>query len=191
MPPPHHRFIAQDQIIVGNTVLYGATGGLLLARGRAGERFAVRNSGAVAVVEGVGDHGCEYMTGGAVVVLGPTGHNFGAGMSGGIAYVYDRKGHLPDLLNPQMVRLERIDNEDEAGDLEVLIRHHMQMTGSDLAAALLADWQEALGSFWRVVPEAAQAARPLQGVVAGLQGTPMTAPYALGERVAVARGAVG
>jgi glutamate synthase domain-containing protein 2/glutamate synthase domain-containing protein 1/glutamate synthase domain-containing protein 3 len=191
MPPPHHRFVAQDQIIVGNTVLYGATGGLLLARGRAGERFAVRNSGAVAVVEGVGDHGCEYMTGGAVVVLGPTGHNFGAGMSGGIAYVYDREGHLPDLLNPQMVRLERVEQEDEASDLETLVRHHMQMTGSDLAAALLADWQEALGSFWRVVPEAAQAARPLQGVVASLQGTPMTAPYALGERGAVARGAVG
>jgi glutamate synthase domain-containing protein 2/glutamate synthase domain-containing protein 1/glutamate synthase domain-containing protein 3 len=168
--PPHHHFKAEEQIIVGNTVLYGATGGLLLARGRAGERFAVRNSGAVAVVEGVGDHGCEYMTGGVVVVLGPTGRNFGAGMSGGIAYVYDREGCLPGLLNPQMVRLERVESENEAADLEALIRHHAQLTGSDHAASLLADWSDALALFWRVVPEtAAQTARPLHHVVASLQ----------------------
>ncbi len=173
MPPPHHRFIAQEQIIIGNTVLYGATGGLLLARGRAGERFAVRNSGAVAVVEGVGDHGCEYMTGGAVVVLGPTGHNFGAGMSGGIAYVYDPDGCLPGLLNPQMVRMERVESEAEGHDLEALIRHHAQVTGSDIATWMLVHWQDALGSFWRVVPEAAQASRPLQAVAASLQAAPI------------------
>src|SRR5579871_192741 len=174
MPPPEHRFNAQEQIIVGNTVLYGATGGLLLARGRAGERFAVRNSGAVAVVEGVGDHGCEYMTGGAVVVLGPTGHNFGAGMSGGIAYVYDPEGCLPGLLNPQMVRLENIENETEAADLKALIRQHAQMTGSDIAFKLLANWEQALASFWRVAPEAAdQATQPLRPVVASLNNTPI------------------
>jgi glutamate synthase (NADPH/NADH) large chain/glutamate synthase (ferredoxin) len=192
MPPPHHRFNAQEQIIVGNTVLYGATGGLLLARGRAGERFAVRNSGAVAVVEGVGDHGCEYMTGGVVVALGPTGQNFGAGMSGGIAYVYDREQRLPDHLNPQMVRLERIESDAEAADLEALIRHHAQVTGSDLAASLLTGWQDALAAFWRVVPETAtEAARPLQTVVSGLQLAPGAPPYALGERVAAVRRMTG
>ncbi len=180
MPPPHHRFSAQEQIIVGNTVLYGATGGRLLVRGRAGERFAVRNSGAVAVVEGVGDHGCEYMTGGAVVVLGPTGQNFGAGMSGGIAYVYDQENRLPDFLNPQMVRLERIESQAEARDLEALLRYHAQMTGSDLAASLLACWQEALASFWRVVPEAGvRAERPLEPFVADLHPAISVVPYAL------------
>ena len=165
MPPTHHRYLAHEQVIMGNTVLYGATGGILLANGRAGERFAVRNSGAIAVVEGVGDHGCEYMTGGVVVVLGRTGRNFGAGMSGGVAYVFDDEDCLPTHLNAQMVRLERIEHEGEAADLAALLRHHAQMTGSDHAVALLADWQHALGSFWRVVPEtAAQAARPLQGV---------------------------
>ncbi len=183
MPPPHHRFSAQEQIIAGNTVLYGATGGLLLVRGRVGERFAVRNSGAVAVVEGIGDHGCEYMTGGTVVVLGPTGHNFGAGMSGGIAYVYDPENCLPSLLNPQMVRLEHIGSEAESADLAALIRYHAQMTGSDLAASLLACWQDTLATFWKVVPETAgEVARPLQTVVASLQSAPHTPPYALGER---------
>ncbi|HEU5369924.1 MAG TPA: glutamate synthase-related protein, partial [Ktedonobacterales bacterium] len=192
MPPPHHTFSAQEQIIVGNTVLYGATGGLLLARGRAGERFAVRNSGAVAVVEGVGDHGCEYMTGGAVVVLGPTGHNFGAGMSGGIAYVYDREGCLPGLLNPQMVRLERVEREAEAADLETLIRHHAQMTGSDLAARLLRHWQDAVASFWRVAPETAGTIeRPLETFVAGLHPTASVVPFALTSQGASARQKTG
>ncbi len=188
MPPPHHRFSAQEQIIVGNTVLYGATGGRLLVRGRAGERFAVRNSGAVAVVEGVGDHGCEYMTGGAVVVLGPTGRNFGAGMSGGIAYVYDREHCLPGLLNPQMVRLERIATEAEAADLEALIRHYAQMTGSDLAASLLDGWPEALASFWRVVPDAGVGVeRPLERFVADLYPASSTVPYALAGQEAARR----
>ena len=101
MPPTHHRYLAHEQVIMGNTVLYGATGGILLANGRAGERFAVRNSGAIAVVEGVGDHGCEYMTGGVVVVLGRTGRNFGAGMSGGVAYVFDDEDCLPPTSTPK------------------------------------------------------------------------------------------
>jgi glutamate synthase (ferredoxin) len=183
-PPRRHRFRAQEQIIVGNTVLYGATGGLLLARGRAGERFAVRNSGAVAVVEGVGDHGCEYMTGGAVVVLGPTGLNFGAGMSGGIAYVYDEGNNFSCRLNSQMVRLERVEREAEAADLEALIRYHAEMTGSDLAAALLKRWPKALSSFWRVVPEtAAAAAQPLRHVVSNLPPAPVAPRYPFAARV--------
>jgi glutamate synthase (NADPH/NADH) large chain/glutamate synthase (ferredoxin) len=192
MPPPHHRYSAEEQIIIGNTVLYGATGGRLLVRGRAGERFAVRNSGAVAVVEGVGDHGCEYMTGGAVVVLGPTGRNFGAGMSGGIAYVYDRGNCLPSLLNRQMVRLERIDREAEAADLETLVRHHAQMTGSDLAASLLARWHDALASFWRVVPETAVTTeRPLETLVADLHPASSVVPSVLIGQETSARRMIG
>jgi glutamate synthase (NADPH/NADH) large chain/glutamate synthase (ferredoxin) len=154
MPPPRARFDAAAQAIMGNTVLYGATGGLLLARGRAGERFAVRNSGAVALVEGVGDHGCEYMTGGVVVVLGPTGRNFAAGMSGGIAYVLDDEGCLPRRVNGELVALERIADgaEPEAEALAALIAHHRQATGSERAAALLADWRGTLDRMWRVRP---------------------------------------
>jgi glutamate synthase domain-containing protein 2/glutamate synthase domain-containing protein 1/glutamate synthase domain-containing protein 3 len=184
MPQPHHRFSAREQIILGNTALYGATGGLLLAQGRAGERFAVRNSGAVAVVEGVGDHGCEYMTGGVVVVLGPTGRNFGAGMSGGVAYVYDEENQLPGLLNPDMVRLGRIANEGEAEDLAALLRCHAQMTGSDLAAVLLTVWQDVVASFWRVVPEAASGIdRPLEPVVSSVSPSPglITSAALLGQ----------
>ena len=104
--------MAEDNIIAGNVIVYGATGGELYLRGVVGERFCVRNSGATAVVEGVGDHGCEYMTGGRVVVLGPTGRNFGAGMSGGIAYVYDPDGAFPALVNHEMVELEPLDDDD-------------------------------------------------------------------------------
>ncbi len=194
MPPPYHNSRAHEQTIMGNTVLYGATGGLLLARGQAGERFAVRNSGAVAVVEGVGDHGCEYMTGGTVVVLGPTGCNFGAGMSGGVAYVFDRETRLPGLVNPELVRLERIANEGEADDLTVLLRYHAQMTGSDLASLLLATWQDALPSFWRVVPQTAtQTTRPLQSVVSSLHLAPSapTPVFPLRESEAARREAAG
>ena len=111
-PPAPAGFVAEEQIIAGNVILYGATGGEAFIRGVVGERFAVRNSGAVAVVEGVGDHGCEYMTGGRVVVLGSTGRNFGAGMSGGVAFVWDPDGSFPALLNPEMVDLEECDEED-------------------------------------------------------------------------------
>ena len=106
------RFAAEDNIIAGNVIGYGATGGELFLRGVVGERFCVRNSGATAVVEGLGDHGCEYMTGGRVVVLGPTGRNFGAGMSGGVAYVYDPDGAFPALVNHEMVELETLDEDD-------------------------------------------------------------------------------
>ena len=111
-PPADAAFVAEENVIVGNTVLYGATAGRAFFRGVAGERFAVRNSGASAVVEGVGDHGCEYMTGGRVVVLGPTGRNFAAGMSGGIAYVLDRDGTFAERCNPQLVGLEALDDDD-------------------------------------------------------------------------------
>ncbi len=191
MPPPHHRFAAHEQVIVGNTVLYGATGGVLLARGRAGERFAVRNSGAIAVVEGVGDHGCEYMTGGAVVVLGPTGRNFGAGMSGGIAYVYDVEGCLPGRLNTQMVRLERVSDEAEAEDLAALLAYHAQTTGSDLAASILANWPAALDLFWRVAPETAAATHPLQACMAGLRPALGGVPYSLSAQPALAQRRTG
>jgi glutamate synthase domain-containing protein 2/glutamate synthase domain-containing protein 1/glutamate synthase domain-containing protein 3 len=170
MPSPHHRFVAHEQVIVGNTVLYGATGGMLLACGRAGERFAVRNSGAIAVVEGMGDHGCEYMTGGVVVVLGATGRNFAAGMSGGVAYVYDERDDFPARLNAQMVRLERVTVPTEADDVRALIWYHAQATQSDRAAMLLADWPAALARFWRVVPQTGESsARPLETLAANLR----------------------
>jgi glutamate synthase (ferredoxin) len=176
-PHSSHRFGARDQVIMGNTVLYGATGGLLLARGRAGERFAVRNSGAVAVVEGIGDHGCEYMTGGAVVVLGPTGRNFGAGMSGGVAYAYDPDERLPALLNPEMVDLARLDGDDEADDLFALVSFHAQASGSDLAAELIGAWLDAVPRFWRVSPRiATTSVRPLARTVEHLRLTRFAVP---------------
>jgi glutamate synthase domain-containing protein 3 len=144
---------AGNPYLVGNTVLYGATGGRLFIAGRAGERFAVRNSGAVAVVEGAGDHACEYMTAGAVVVLGPTGRNFGAGMSGGEAYVHDPEGMLADRLNPQLVAAYR----PTPGQLESLrrvVRLHYEATGSAVADALLADWEAAASDVVRVAPVA-------------------------------------
>ncbi|MST32956.1 glutamate synthase large subunit, partial [Acidimicrobiaceae bacterium USS-CC1] len=140
-----------EQIIAGNVLLYGATGGEAFVAGRVGERFAVRNSGAVAVVEGVGDHGCEYMTGGRVVVLGPTGRNFGAGMSGGIAYVWDPDRRLPERLNPEMVALEDPDGDDLAW-LERTVGRHRGLTGSALAGRLLADWPAARRAFRKVMP---------------------------------------
>ncbi len=144
---------AGDPVLLGNTVLYGATGGELYCAGRAGERFAVRNSGAVAVVEGVGDHGCEYMTSGTVVVLGEAGRNFGAGMSGGKAYVYDPAGVFPQRLNDDLVALARVSNDAE---LRRIVERHVRYTGSELGAALLADWDVLL--FWHVAPRAEVAA---------------------------------
>ncbi|MBF0460419.1 MAG: glutamate synthase large subunit [Magnetococcales bacterium] len=150
-PHPKSTLVAEDNIIVGNTLLYGATGGEAYFRGIAGERFAVRNSGASAVVEGVGDHGCEYMTGGVVVVLGQTGRNFGAGMSGGIAFVYDVRGTFADLYNPAMVTLQSVDAEDEVS-LRALLEKHVHYTGSVVAAHVLAHWQESLPRFFKVMP---------------------------------------
>ena len=145
---------AGDPYLAGNTVLYGATGGQLFIAGRAGERFAVRNSGATAVVEGVGDHACEYMTGGTVVVLGPVGWNLGAGMTGGEAFVWDPHVELPAKTNSELVDLERIDG-DASERLFKLIELHAELTGSPKAAYLMHDRENQIGSFWRVAPRAA------------------------------------
>jgi glutamate synthase (NADPH/NADH) large chain len=150
-PPRDARFAADENVIVGNTVLYGATSGRAFFDGRAGERFAVRNSGARAVVEGVGDHGCEYMTGGTVVVLGTTGRNFAAGMSGGVAYVLDEDGAFAGRCNLAMVELSPIDDEDE-DEVRALVEEHAKRTSSEKAARLLADWDEARRRFVKVMP---------------------------------------
>jgi len=146
-------FEAEHNVIVGNTVLYGATAGRAFFRGLAGERFAVRNSGASAVVEGVGDHGCEYMTGGCVVVLGPTGRNFAAGMSGGVAYVLDEHDAFRARCNPGMVGLDELDDAD-AAQLRELIVEHQQRTDSPVAQGLLDRWAQLLaaGAFVKVMP---------------------------------------
>ncbi len=150
-PPEGSPFAPEEQVIVGNVVLYGATGGEVFVSGLAGERFCVRNSGALAVVEGVGDHGCEYMTGGRVVVLGPVGRNFAAGMSGGIAYVHDPEATLAERLNPELVDLEPLDEEDKAF-LATVVRRHQEETGSPLAARLLEEAPGVWGRFVKVMP---------------------------------------
>ncbi len=150
-PPPTSRFNAEDEIIAGNVILYGATAGEAFIRGQVGERFCVRNSGALAVVEGVGDHGCEYMTGGKVVVLGPTGRNFGAGMSGGVAFVYDPGRTFDRRVNTGLVDLEPLAEEDAEWLMEVVGRHRDE-TGSAVAARLLSDWQGATADMVKVMP---------------------------------------
>jgi glutamate synthase (NADPH/NADH) large chain len=145
-------FVAEDNIIAGNVALYGATGGEAYLRGQVGERFCVRNSGATAVVEGVGDHGCEYMTGGRVVVLGPTGRNFAAGMSGGIAFVYDPDEKFASLVNYEMVELVPLDDDDREW-LRGTIARHRELTGSDVADRLLGQWGSEVGAFRKVMPE--------------------------------------
>ena len=147
-PDQAATFDASEQIIAGNVIGYGATGGELFLRGQVGERFCVRNSGATAVVEGVGDHGCEYMTGGRVVVLGPTGRNVAAGMSGGYAFVLDLD---PALVNPELVDLVPVTGE-AAAELEHLVRRHGEETGSTVAAELLADWPASVTRFTQVMP---------------------------------------
>jgi glutamate synthase domain-containing protein 3 len=132
--------------------LYGATGGEAFFRGRAAERFCVRNSGARAVIEGVGDHGCEYMTGGRVIVLGPTGRNFAAGMSGGVAFVWDRRGDFNLNCNLATVELESIDSDDEEAEVRELIEKHLQFTQSSLAAAALENWDRFLSECVKVMP---------------------------------------
>ena len=152
VPPEGYRYAAHDNVIVGNTVLYGATGGELFVQGVAGERFAVRNSGATAVVEGVGDHGCEYMTGGTVVVLGGTGNNFAAGMSGGIAYVFDQSGLFDTRCNLGMVDIEAVWGEEDKDRLRELIERHDEYTGSERARMILDDWEATLPLFVKVMP---------------------------------------
>jgi len=157
-PPAAARYASQDTVIVGNTCLYGATGGEFYAAGRAGERFGVRNSGALAVIEGIGDHGCEYMTGGTVVVLGRTGLNFGAGMTGGFAYVLDLERQFVDRYNHELVDIHRISLEGMENHLHHLrgvLRGHAEYTGSAWSGKLLADFRDVLHKFWLVKPKAA------------------------------------
>ncbi len=151
-PPSGSRFVPEDNIIIGNTVLYGATAGELYAAGVAGERFAVRNSGAQAVVEGVGDHGCEYMTGGVVVVLGPTGRNFAAGMSGGVAFVFDRGRQFKSNCNLEMVELEAMVDESDIWLAYQMIEKHVQYTDSALGRRILDNWELMVSSFVKVMP---------------------------------------
>jgi glutamate synthase (ferredoxin) len=152
IPPRESTFVPRENIIIGNVALYGATGGEVYIRGMAGERFAVRNSGATAVVEAVGDHGCEYMTGGRVVVLGTTGRNFAAGMSGGVAYVLDEKNQLAANLNPEMVDVETLDDVEEVLLVHGLIQKHKNYTNSAVAEELLNDWDNAVSHFKKVMP---------------------------------------
>jgi glutamate synthase (NADPH/NADH) large chain len=157
-PPPDSCLASQENVIMGNTCLYGATGGRLYAAGRVGERFAVRNSGAVAVVEGAGDHCCEYMTGGVVVLLGDTGLNFGAGMTGGFAFVYDRHNTFADRYNHELLDICRIDTENTGAHrklLKELVNTFVKETGSVWGQALVDDYDACLGKFWLAKPRSA------------------------------------
>jgi glutamate synthase (NADPH/NADH) large chain len=152
-PTVSSPLVPHDNAIIGNTVLYGATAGKLFASGRAGERFAVRNSGADTVVEGIGSNGCEYMTGGTAVILGPTGVNFAAGMTGGMAFVWDPDDSFKLKVNPETVVWQRIDNLHWDRAARVLIEEHVRETRSPLGARLLNDWDRELERFWQVVPK--------------------------------------
>ncbi len=152
VPPAGSTFAPEDNIIAGNTLLYGATSGEIYINGRVGERFCVRNSGATAVVEGVGDHCCEYMTGGRTVVLGTTGRNFAAGMSGGVAYVWDPHGDFDYFCNMEMVELSLIEEMADNRELHRLISSHYKHTRSPLAARMLDDWENFVGQFIKVIP---------------------------------------
>ncbi|WP_337098219.1 glutamate synthase large subunit [Paenibacillus sp. YIM B09110] len=152
-PSPKASFVAEENVIIGNTALYGGTDGQAYIRGIAGERFAVRNSGVNVVVEGVGDHGCEYMTGGRVVILGATGRNFAAGMSGGVAYVYDAEGDFYKHCNIEMVLLERVEEEADIAELRGMIERHVQYTDSAIGARVLGDWNGSLAKFVKVIPK--------------------------------------
>jgi glutamate synthase (ferredoxin) len=159
-------------VIVGNTCLYGATGGMMFANGLAGERFAVRNSKGTAVIEGAGDHCCEYMTGGVIVVLGKVGRNVGAGMTAGLAYFLDEDGNFPELVNLEIVKLQRVMTPAGSQQLQDLIRTHAECTSSPKAKVILANWDEFLPKFWQVVP-------PSEA------DTPEVNPNAVTEKVAV------
>ena len=152
-PMVSSTLVARDHTIIGNTVLYGATSGRLFAAGRAGERFAVRNSGATVVVEGCGANGCEYMTGGVAVVLGSTGDNFGAGMTGGMAFVHDADGGFARRINPDSIVLARIASAHWDGVLRALVEEHVAETGSKWGGELLLDWDRSRGRFWQVCPK--------------------------------------
>ncbi len=151
-PPEESVFAWDKNVIIGNTCLYGATGGVLYAAGRAGERFAVRNSGGMAVVEGLGDHGCEYMTGGIVLVLGETGRNFGAGMTGGRAYVLDRARTFERRVNLELVELQRLEGSEDVDNVRTLLERHFVATQSNVALTVLSNWEDHQELFWMVVP---------------------------------------
>jgi glutamate synthase (ferredoxin) len=151
-PPEGSTFVPEENIIIGNVAFYGATSGEAYIRGMAGERFCVRNSGLNAVIEAVGDHGCEYMTGGKVVVLGRTGRNFAAGMSGGIAYVLDEAGDFPTRCNRQMVGLEKLEDPEEVGEVRQMIQRHAEYTRSQRAWKVLASWEQFVPKFVKVMP---------------------------------------
>ena len=152
-PPKGIRYKAEENIIIGNVALYGATSGKVFINGVAGERFAVRNSGATAVVEGVGDHGCEYMTGGRVAVLGGTGKNFAAGMSGGVAYVLDMENDLYTRVNKEMVHIEHVTTKMDVGELKSMIEEHVANTNSELGKKILDNFTEYLPKFKKIIPE--------------------------------------
>ncbi len=152
-PPRGATFVPEDNILIGNVALYGATSGEAYFSGVAGERFAVRNSGALAVVEATGDHGCEYMTGGRVIVLGTTGRNFAAGMSGGIAYVWDEAGDFAQRCNLEMVGLVPLAEAEEIAAVRRLVQRHADYTGSQRARRLLAAWDAAVSKFIKVLPK--------------------------------------
>jgi glutamate synthase (NADPH/NADH) large chain len=151
-PPKSSTFKPEDNILVGNVIMYGATSGESYFNGIAAERFCVRNSGATAVVEGIGDHGCEYMTGGRVVVLGKTGRNFGAGMSGGIAYVWNEDGNFQRMCNSETFELEGVEANEDINELRTLIENHKKYTGSAVAENILNNWKTELTRFVKVMP---------------------------------------
>jgi glutamate synthase (NADPH) large chain len=150
-PPAAATYDWSANVVVGNTVLYGATSGRAFFAGRAGERFAVRNSGAAAVVEGTGDHGCEYMTGGVVIVLGSVGRNFAAGMSGGVAYVYDEDETFAARCNMALVAVEALETREDEATVKTLIEEHAERTTSSRARAILNDWPSAAARFKKVI----------------------------------------
>ena len=175
-PPAAATFAAEDNVIIGNVALYGATSGEAFVRGVAGERFAVRNSGALAVVEGVGDHGCEYMTGGRVVVLGATGRNFAAGMSGGLAFVLDPDAQFARRCNRDMVDLDPLVADEDVSLVHELLARHVLLTGSAVGRRVLDRWPDVLSQFVVVAPRdykkarAVAAARPTPAASGDLVG---------------------
>jgi glutamate synthase (ferredoxin) len=180
---PERKYTPHECIILGNTVMYGATGGALFANGRGGERFCVRNSGGTAVIEGAGDHCCEYMTNGTVVVLGGTGKNFGAGMTGGVAYVLDLDEEFLGHYNPQLITPSRLEKEEDITELKGLIYQHLERTESQIAREILADWQTYSQKFWKVSPTV-PAAKP---VVPETDKTKAEAGQVINENVTASR----
>jgi glutamate synthase (ferredoxin) len=152
-PPKASKFVAEENIIIGNVAFYGATSGEAFVRGIAGERFCVRNSGVETVVEGVGDHGCEYMTGGRVIVIGPTGRNFAAGMSGGLAFVLDEEGDFNVRCNHEMVDVEPFEEPEDLEYVRAMLSKHREITGSEVADRILADWDAYAAKFVKIFPK--------------------------------------